>query len=104
MEKIAIIRTGGKQYVVSEGQKLKVEKLEAEVGKTFTFDDVLLVASDKGIMVGTPKVAGAKVTANVLRTEKADKVMVVKFKAKSRYRRTKGHRQWFTEVEVKTIA
>jgi len=101
----AIIRTGGKQYRVVEGEKLKVEKLDTPVGETVQFEDVLLTsdAEDKDVKIGTPNVSGAKVTAKVLRTEKAKKVMVIKVKPKKRCRTTRGHRQTFTEIEIVKI-
>ncbi|HBP00142.1 MAG: 50S ribosomal protein L21 [Candidatus Uhrbacteria bacterium GW2011_GWA2_41_10] len=100
----AIIRTGGKQYEVQEGQELKIEKLELEVGATMEFD-VLLLADEEGkdVKVGTPLVSGAKVKAKVLEHGKADKVSVVKYKAKSRYRRNVGHRQPFTKIKIEKI-
>lgn len=103
---LAVIKTGGKQYKVSENDVLKVEKLDVEAGKTFTFDEVLLVASKDGktVNVGTPVVKGAKVTAEVLEQGKADKVRVIKFKNKVRYKRIRGHRQPYTKVKITKIA
>lgn len=100
----AIIKTGGKQYVVHEGQELKVEKLEAEEGKSVEFD-ALLVADEKAsdVKVGTPTVDKAKVTAKVLETAKDKKVSVVKYKPKSRYRRNVGHRQVLTKIKIEKI-
>lgn len=102
---IAVIKTGGKQYKVSEKDKIKVEKLIAEEGKDFTFEEVLMVSDDKGgnVKVGTPTVSGAKVKAKVLRQARARKVEVVKFKNKTRYTRHAGHRQHFTELEILEI-
>ncbi len=99
----AIIKTGGKQYKVVEGQTIKVEKLIHE-GGTFSFPEVLMVADDKGITLGSPFIKGATVEAEVLRDAKAKKVTVVKYKAKIRYKRTRGHRQQFTEVKVSKIS
>ncbi|MFC1598283.1 50S ribosomal protein L21 [Patescibacteria group bacterium] len=104
---IAVIKTGGKQYKVEEGDKLKVEKLDkAEEGKSISFDEVLMVGEKTGakVHVGTPTVSGAKVEAKVLQQGRARKVEVRKFKAKSRYSRNYGHRQPFTEVEITKIA
>lgn len=103
---LAVIKTGGKQYKVTENDVLKVEKLDVEAGKTFTFDEVLLVASEDGksVNVGTPVVKGAKVTAEVLEQGKADKVRVIKFKNKVRYKRIRGHRQPYTKVKITKIA
>ncbi len=100
----AVIKTGGKQYKVKEGEKLDVEKLEIEDGKTVEFD-AMLVSDDKGkdVKVGTPTVSGAKVTAKVIETGKGKKVSVIKYKPKSRYRKNVGHRQPFTRIEIESI-
>lgn len=97
---IAVIKTGGKQYIVSECTKLKVEKLEAEVGKEVIFDQVLLLEKGSKLEIGEPLVEGAKVVGKVLAQGKADKVIAFKYKAKKRYHVKKGHRQQFTEVEI----
>ena len=101
---IAVIATGGKQYLVKPGDKVKVEKLEAEEGKKLTFE-ALLVAdeSDKEVKVGKPIVKGAKVTASVVRHGRSRKVAVVKYKPKVRYRRQNTHRQDFTEIMIEDI-
>ena len=93
----AIIKTGGKQYRVSEGETLQVEKLNAEVGAEVVFEEVLTVVNDADVKIGKPVVEGAKVTA------KADKILVFKYKAKSNYRKRQGHRQPFTTVEITAI-
>ncbi len=100
----AVITTGGKQYLVHEGQKLKVEKLEQNEGDILTFE-AMLVADDEGasVKVGTPIVTGSKVTAKVVAQGRADKVSIIKFKPKVRYRRNVGHRQPFTEIEIVSI-
>ena len=98
----AIIKTGGKQYKVVAGQTLKVEKLVHE-GNKISFPEVLMLADDNGITLGSPFIKGATVEAEVLRDAKAKKVTVVKYKAKIRYKRTRGHRQQFTEVKVTKI-
>jgi len=96
-----VIRTGGKQYLVSPGDKIKIEKIEAEEGKNVVFDEVLLKIDDKGaIKIGNPLVKGAKVKAKVIKQGKAKKVIVFKYKAKKRYQKKKGHRQPYTEVEI----
>ena len=92
----AIIRTGGKQYRVSEGDVLNVEKLNVEEGQEVVFDEVLTVVNDGDVKVGTPTVAGAK-------QGKADKIFVFKYRAKSNYRKRQGHRQPFTQVEITSI-
>ena len=99
----AVIKTGGKQYLVSAGQKLKIEKLDAKEGGKLVFDEVLLVSDDKKTEVGTPLVKGAKVEAKVLKQARARKVIVFKYHSKARYRKKKGHRQHFTEIEVMRI-
>lgn len=101
---LAIIKTGGKQYKVKVGDKIKIEKLEDAVGSTIEFREVLFVGDEKEIKVGTPFLADAKVEGKVLRTEQGDKVVGIKFKAKKRYKVKFGHRQIFTEVEITKIA
>ena len=100
---LAVIRTGGKQYLVAPGQKIKIEKIEAEEGKTVAFNEVLLLENNKKPEIGTPLVRGAKVTAKVLRQSKDKKVIVFKYKSKKRQKTKKGHRQLFTEVEILKI-
>jgi len=97
----AIIKTGGKQYRAEEGAVLRVEKLNAEPGDKVEFD-VLMVGGDK-VKVGNPTVKGAKVIAKVLSVGRGKKITVAKFKSKTNYRRKKGHRQWFTELQVEKI-
>lgn len=101
----AVISTGGKQYQVTEGQSLKIEKLDLEEGKSIEFD-ALLVADEEGkdVKVGTPHVSGAKVVAKVLEHGKSDKVLVTKYKPKVRYRRNVGHRQPFTKIQIEKIS
>jgi len=101
---LAVIKTGGKQYVVTPGQKLKVEKLEGEAGTAIKFEEVLLVEKDdKGVEVGQPTVKGAKVAAKIVGQTKGPKVIAYKYKAKKRYHLKKGHRQQLTEVEITAI-
>lgn len=97
----AIIATGGKQYKVSEGDYLNVEKLGVEAGETITFDDVLAV-SDNGLKVGSD-VANASVTASVVKNGKAKKIIVYKFKRKTGYHKKQGHRQQYTRVKIEKI-
>ena len=99
----AIIKTGGKQYRVSEGDVLNVEKLEVEAGQDVVFDQVLTVVNEGEVTVGKPVVAGAKVTAKVVEHGKGVKIFVFKYKAKSNYRKRQGHRQPYTQVEIKSI-
>ena len=98
----AIIETGGKQYTVEAGDKLRVEKLDAKEGDVVTFDKVVFVSGDEP-KVGTPYVEGAKVEAKVLAQDKAKKVVVYKYKAKKNERKKKGHRQPYTLVEISGI-
>ena len=98
----AIIATGGKQYKVSEGDIIGVEKLGVEAGETYTFDQVLAV-NDGELKVGQPTVAGAKVTASVMGDGKAKKVIVYKYKRKTGYHKKNGHRQAYTELKIESI-
>ena len=98
----AIIATGGKQYKVSEGEIIKVEKLGAEAGTTYTFDQVLAVSND-GLKIGNPVVEGASVEASVLGDGKAKKVVVYKYKPKTGYHKKNGHRQQYTAVKIEKI-
>ena len=99
----AVIRTGGKQYKVSEGDWVDVEKLDAEVGASVQFDDVLLIGSQDATTVGSPTVAGATVTGTVETQGKAAKVIVFKYRRRQNYRRRNGHRQQFTRVNITKI-
>lgn len=99
----AVIRTGGKQYRVTEGQYLKIENLGIEVGDSITFDQVLLTSDGENLSVGKPYIAGTSVTAEVISNGRAKKVMIIKFKRRQNYRRTKGHRQEYSEVQIKSI-
>lgn len=99
----AIIETGGKQYRVSEGDVLFIEKIEAEADETVVFDKVLAVDNNTGLTVGTPLVDGAKVSAKVLKHGKGKKVTVFTYKSKSSFKRKKGHRQHYTQVEIESI-
>nr|WP_317448221.1 50S ribosomal protein L21 [uncultured Sellimonas sp.] len=98
----AIIATGGKQYKVAEGDIIKVEKLGAEAGTTYTFDQVLAVSND-GLKIGNPTVEGASVEASVLGDGKAKKVVVYKYKPKTGYHKKNGHRQQYTAVKIEKI-
>lgn len=99
----AIIKTGGKQYRVSEGDVLQVEKLNAEKDAEVVFEDVLAVVNDGDVKVGKPTIDGAKVTAKVVEHGKGAKVLVFKYKAKANIRKRQGHRQPFTSVEITSI-
>lgn len=99
----AVIKTGGKQYQVKEGDILKVEKLNVEQGSNFDFEEVLLVSNENGLKVGSPFVEGAKVSAEVLEHGKERKIIVFKYKAKKGYSKKHGHRQPFTRVRINKI-
>ena len=100
----AVIKTGGKQYRVMQGEVLRVEKLEADVGAAVTFDQVLLVGEGDGITVGTPLVAGASVAATVKAQGRGDKVRIIKFRRRKHHMKQMGHRQYYTEVEITSIS
>jgi len=100
--KYAVIKTGGKQYKVSEGDTIEIDRISNKDGKV-VFDEVLLVSGDTGVKIGKPTVAGATVEAKVLEDFKGEKVRVAKFKAKARYRRVTGFRASLTKVQVEKI-
>ncbi len=100
----AVIKTGGKQYRVQQGDQLRVEKLPGSVGDTVTFGDVLLVAGEgAALKIGTPNLAGAKVEAKIVAQDRAKKIIVFKFKRRKNYRRKAGHRQPFTALQITGI-
>ncbi|NMD39574.1 MAG: 50S ribosomal protein L21 [Deltaproteobacteria bacterium] len=99
----AVIKTGGKQYKVEEGDIVRVEKIEAEKGDAVTFDNVLLIGGDE-YAIGTPPVKGASVSASVVRQFRDKKIVVFKMKRRKRYRKTQGHRQYLTEVRITKIS
>ena len=99
----AVIKTGGKQYKVSEGDTLKVEKLKAEEGSSIELDKVLMVGDDENVQVGTPFLDGGKVTATITTHGRHKKVKIVKFKRRKHYRKQMGHRQDFTEIKIDKI-
>lgn len=105
MSKIAVIKTGGKQYKVKSKDKIKIERIKGDIGDKVDFNDVLLVADEDGkdVKIGKPIVDGAKVEGIILRQARAKKITVIKYKAKVRYRRKLGHKQHFTEVEIGAI-
>ncbi|MDP2598734.1 MAG: 50S ribosomal protein L21 [Candidatus Liptonbacteria bacterium] len=103
MNSFAVIETGGKQYRVSAGQKVKIEKVSVAAGGNLVFDKVLLLVNGDKMEIGTPHIAGAKVHGNVLRQARDRKKIVFKYHSKTRYRKKKGHRQPFTEVEITKI-
>jgi large subunit ribosomal protein L21 len=100
---LAVIKTGGKQYKVAPGQKIKIEKLEEQEGNEVIFNEVLLIENDKNITIGTPLIEKAKVTGKVLKQDRHEKVVIFKYKPKKRYKVKKGHRQPYTEIEILKI-
>ena len=100
---LAVIKTGGKQYLVSPGDKIKIEKLNKKEGSEVTFSDVLLLEKNKKVDIGTPFVKGVKVVGKVLKQGKDKKVIIFKYKPKKRYKVKKGHRQPFSQVEILKI-
>ena len=99
----AVIQTGGKQYRVAQGDKLKVEKLTADEGASVELDRVLLVADGEAVKVGKPYVEGGSVTATVTGHGRAKKVKIIKFRRRKQHLKRQGHRQWFTELEITGI-
>ena len=99
----AVVRSGGRQYRVQEGDQFLVEKLPVEVGQQIVLDEVLLVANGDEVKIGTPLVEGAKVLATVLAQEKGPKIRIFKYRPKQRYRRRMGHRQVYTRLRVDEI-
>ncbi len=100
---LAVIKTGGKQYLVAPGQKIKIEKLEKKEGDEVSFNEVLLLEKNKKLEIGNPMVKSAKVTGKIVRHGKGKKVIAFKYRAKKREKTKKGHRQPFTEVEITKI-
>ena len=99
----AVIKTGGKQYRVAAGEKIKIEQIAAEVGQEIHLDQVLAVGSGAALSVGTPWVAGASVTAKVLAQGRHDKVRIFKMRRRKHYQKRQGHRQAFTELEISAV-
>lgn len=99
----AVIVTGGKQHKVTEGEFLKVEKLDVATGEAIDFDRVLLVANGEDVKIGLPVVEGAKVTAEVVSHGRHDKVRIIKFRRRKHHMKRQGHRQWFTEIKITGI-
>lgn len=99
----AVIKTGGKQYLVKKGDVFNIEKIDKKEGAELNFKDIFLVSDSKGIKVGKPRVTGAKVTGKVLKQEKAKKITIIKYKRKTRYRKKQGHRQLQTKVKITAV-
>ncbi|MEN9879521.1 MAG: ribosomal protein [Pseudomonadota bacterium] len=100
----AVIKTGGKQYRVAAGEKIKVEQIPAEVGTKITLDQVLMVGEGEAVKIGAPLVAGASVSATVLSQGRHDKVRIFKMRRRKHYQKRQGHRQNYTELQIDTIA
>jgi len=100
----AVVKTGGKQYRVSAGEKLRIEQIGAEVGQEIVLDQVLLVADGEALKMGAPLVSGATVKARVLSHGRGDKVHIFKMRRRKHYRKSQGHRQNYTEIEILGIA
>ncbi|MGA7298081.1 MAG: 50S ribosomal protein L21 [Rhodanobacteraceae bacterium] len=100
----AVIKTGGRQYRVMEGERLRVEKLDAEVDSSIDFDQVLMHGEGENITIGAPLVDGAKVSAKVLAHGRHDKVRIIKFRRRKHHMKQQGHRQHYTEIEITGIA
>ena len=98
----AVIKTGGKQYRVQQGDRLRVEKLAGDVGGSVTLNEVLMIGGDK-VVIGTPMVSGAMVTAEIVAQDRDKKVIIFKFRRRKNYRRKRGHRQPFTELKITGI-
>ena len=100
----AVVKTGGKQYRVAAGEKLKVEELAGEVGSEIVLGEVLLVANGEDVTMGTPLVSGASVTAKIVGHGRGEKVRIFKMRRRKHYRKSQGHRQNYTEIEILGIA
>lgn len=100
----AVIKTGGKQYRVAEGTVLKVERLDVAAGESLDISDVLLIANGEEMKVGAPMIEGAKVTAEIISHGRGAKIKIIKFKRRKHHRKQMGHRQWFTELKITSIA
>jgi large subunit ribosomal protein L21 len=104
MSEQAIIKTGGKQYRIHKGDKVRIDRIDGEEGAGVEFDQVLLMGSGDGTKIGTPLLAGAKVSAEIVKQGKGPKLIVYKFRRRKNYRRKRGHRQHFTEIKITGIA
>ncbi len=100
----AVIKSGGKQHRVVEGETLKLEKIEVATGETITFDEVLMVGEGESVNIGTPFVSGGKVTAEIIAQGRHKKVKIMKFRRRKHSMKQMGHRQWYTEVKITGIS
>ena len=99
----AVFQSGGKQHRVAEGQTVRLEKIEVAPGESIEFDNILMISNGEDVKIGTPYVAGGKVTAEIVTHGRGDKIKVVKFRRRKHSRKQMGHRQWFTEVKITAI-
>jgi len=102
-EMYAVIESGGKQHRVEEGEILKLEKLDVATGDRINFDKILMIGEGDSVKIGTPYVGGGEVSAEVLSQGRGDKIRIVRFNRRKHFRKTQGHRQWFTEVKITGI-
>ncbi len=100
---LAVIKTGGKQHLVSPGDIIKIEKIEAEEGKETVFDQILLLTKEEAVEIGSPLIKGAQVKGKVIEHGKGKKEVIFKYKSKKRYKKKKGHRQPYTKIEITKI-
>ena len=99
----AVIKTGGKQYQVAVGDKLKIEQIPADIGGTITLSEVLMVADGENVVIGTPTIAGASITASVLSLGRHKKIRIFKMRRRKHYQKHQGHRQNYTEIQIDAI-
>lgn len=100
----AVVRTGGKQYRVAQGDRVDIEKIAGDVGQEVTLDDVLMIGGNGDTKIGTPRVEGASVTARIIEQGRGKKVLVFKFKRRKDYKKMRGHRQYYTRLEITGIS
>ncbi|NIF22629.1 MULTISPECIES: 50S ribosomal protein L21 [Pantoea] len=100
----AVFQSGGKQHRVSEGQTVRLEKLDIATGETVEFDQVLMIANGEDVKIGAPLVSGGLIKAEIVAHGRGDKIKIVKFRRRKHYRKQQGHRQWFTDVKITAIS
>ncbi|NIG62356.1 MAG: 50S ribosomal protein L21 [Serratia symbiotica] len=100
----AVFQSGGKQHRVSEGQTVRLEKLDIATGETVEFDHILMIANGKNVKMGVPFVDGGKINAEIVAHGRGEKIKIVKFRRRKHYRKQQGHRQWFTDVKITSIS
>lgn len=100
----AVLQSGGKQYRISEGQTVRLEKLNTKIGDMVEFDQILMIANGKNINIGHPFVENGKITAEIIAHGRSAKITVIKFHRRKHYRKKQGHRQWFTDVKITGIS